>query len=369
MAKRTSKKSSSLPLEKVSDAKEDADTSSSLLLPPAAPVRDGVDRVGDAASASGCKKKGSSRLWMRFLKDGNSRDKAIIINLEFIKAIVTAEEVLILDPLCQEVLPFVEQLKWALCKSQARIDDHSPVEVLEIAMEVVCTFLNSNVADLERDAYPLLNELVTNVSRKNLEHVRNLKSKVTRLLARVQKVRDEIDHLLDDDENMAQLYLTRKQHLNQQYETLASAGASNSIIVFVGSNIHQSESNISSMHTYEINVEDLEMLLEAYFVSLDGTRNKILRVREYIDDTEDYVYIQLDNQRNELIQLQVILGIVMFSIAVDTMLAGAFAMNIPCSLYDIPHIFTSFVISITVASFLLGLLVLGYAKSRKLLGS
>lgn len=128
--------------------------------------------------------------------------------MEFIKAIVTAVEVLILDPLCQEVLPFVDKLKCALCKSQVRIDDHNshvdqemhpsvgqafahceiveceqselPFEfqVLEMAMEVVCTFLDSNVADLERDAYPLLDELVKNVNRKNLELVRNLKGKV-----------------------------------------------------------------------------------------------------------------------------------------------------------------------------------------------
>ncbi|KAI8009628.1 Magnesium transporter MRS2-4 [Camellia lanceoleosa] len=41
--------------------------------------------------------------------------------------------------------------------------------------------------DLERDAYPILDELVRNVSTKNLEHVRSLKSNLTSLLARVQK--------------------------------------------------------------------------------------------------------------------------------------------------------------------------------------
>ncbi|KAB2621220.1 magnesium transporter MRS2-4-like [Pyrus ussuriensis x Pyrus communis] len=61
-------------------------------------------------------------------------------------------------------------------------------QVLEIALEVVCTYLNSSVADLEREAYPVLDELARNVSTKNLELVRSLKSILTRLLARVQKV-------------------------------------------------------------------------------------------------------------------------------------------------------------------------------------
>ncbi|KAI8007947.1 Magnesium transporter MRS2-4 [Camellia lanceoleosa] len=60
-------------------------------------------------------------------------------------------------------------------------------QVLEIALKVVCTYLDSSVADLKRNAYPVLNELVRNVSTKNLEHVRSLKSNLTSLLARVQK--------------------------------------------------------------------------------------------------------------------------------------------------------------------------------------
>lgn len=35
----------------------------------------------------------------------------MVVNLEFVKAIVTAEKVLLLDPLRQEVLPFVDQLR------------------------------------------------------------------------------------------------------------------------------------------------------------------------------------------------------------------------------------------------------------------
>lgn len=146
----------------------------------------------------------------------------MVVNLEFIRAIVTAEEVLILDPLQQEVLPFVDQLRQQLphknlvngngAGNAATRDNEMQVstggqwlpvpeaveglqcelpfefQVLEIALEVVCTYLDSNVADLERDAYPVLDELARNVSTKNLEHVRSLKSHLTRLLARVQKV-------------------------------------------------------------------------------------------------------------------------------------------------------------------------------------
>lgn len=387
------------------------------------------------------KKTGGTRLWMRFDRSGRSelveweknaivrhaaipardlrilgpvfshssnilaREKAMVVNLEFIKAIVTAEEVLLLDPLRQEVLPFVEQLRQQLpSKSQPKLhgvaeeqegemqvsngrqwlpvpesadglQSELPFEfqVLEIALEAVCTYLDSNVADLERGAYPVLDELARNVSTKNLEHVRSLKSNLTRLLARVQKVRDEIEHLLDDNEDMAQLYLTRKWLQNQQFEAHLGATTSNSLpnishsVRRLGSN--RSESLATSHYGDDNDVEDLEMLLDAYFMQLDGTRNKILSVREYIDDTEDYVNIQLDNHRNELIQLQLTLTIASFAIAIETLIAGAFGMNIPCQLYDIHGIFWPFVWGTSGACVLLFFLILAYARWKKLLGS
>ncbi|KAJ8434765.1 hypothetical protein Cgig2_019690 [Carnegiea gigantea] len=214
--------------------------------------------TGGASSSKAKKKMGGARLWMKFDKFGQSelieldkgtiikrvgipardlrilgpvfshssnivaRERAMVVNLEFIKAIVTAEEVLLLDPLRQEVLPFVDQIRQQLtCRDPAMMSKASPADVqddemhssvarwphasetieggqrelpfefqvLEIALEVVCSYLDSNVAELEKDAYPVLDELAQNVSTKNLERVRSLKSNLTRLLARVQKRR------------------------------------------------------------------------------------------------------------------------------------------------------------------------------------
>lgn len=97
------------------------------------------------------------------------------------------------------------------------------------------------------------------------------------------QVRDEIEHLLDDNEDMAQLYLTRKWLLNQQFEE-AQLGATTSnnlpnsarSVRRLGST--RSESLAASHYGDDNDVEDLEMLLDAYFMQLDGTRNKILSV-------------------------------------------------------------------------------------------
>lgn len=123
---------------------------------------------------------------------------------------------LLLDPLRPEVLPFVERLKQqfpqrngtenalqASANVQYPLDPEAgeglqselPFEfqVLEIALEVVCSIVDSSVAALETEAWPVLDELTKNVSTENLEYVRSLKSNLTRLLARVQKV--EADYI------------------------------------------------------------------------------------------------------------------------------------------------------------------------------
>lgn len=92
-------------------------------------------------------------------------------------------------------------------------------------------------------------------------------------------MRDEIEHLLDDNEDMAQLYLTRKWIYNQQAESFGPA--SNSIAP-AGPHLRRLNSarsgSLVGNFLNDDDVEDLEMLLEAYFMQLDGTRNKILSV-------------------------------------------------------------------------------------------
>ncbi|KAF5944475.1 hypothetical protein HYC85_018552 [Camellia sinensis] len=78
---------------------------------------------------------------------------------------------------------------------------------LEVALETVCTFLDSQAAELEIEAYPLLDELASKISTLNLESVRRLKSRLVALTRRVQMVRDEIEQLMDDNGDMVEIYL------------------------------------------------------------------------------------------------------------------------------------------------------------------
>ncbi|KAF5733219.1 magnesium transporter MRS2-3 [Tripterygium wilfordii] len=362
------------------------------------------------------------------------RERAIVINLEHIKAIITAQEVLLLNSKDPSVIPFVEELKkrlsyhyhatkaqegdvndsngknisdleersrdaipnfsGELSKFQARdrgaADDKQglencdgtkvlPVEfvALEACLEAACSSLDNEARTLEQEAHPALDKLTSKISTLNLERVRQIKSRLVAITGRVQKVRDELEHLLDDDEDMAEMYLTDKLALHLE-DSVASSSMSDRDDI----NYDVIQSDMDDMNAAEISleaqgasaryidtdnaqdhlftapialrreshgtrtsttrsgigknldVEELEMLLEAYFVQIEGTLNKLSTLREYVDDTEDYINIMLDDKQNHLLQMGVMLTTATLVVSAFVVVAGIFGMNIHIALFE-----------------------------------
>lgn len=323
------------------------------------------------------------------------REKAIVLNLEHIKAIITTEEVLLPDPMDDNVLPVVEELQRRLSLPAIGLgegeDDDQPVvngtrnemqtveptefpfefRALEVALEGVCSYLDTQTCELETAAYPALDELTCKISSRNLDRVRKLKSAMTRLTSRVQKVRDDLEQLLEDDGDMADLYLSRKlvagvsSPLSGQVAPYWSPDTSS-----IRSKLLSKASRISGVTHEETDVEELEMLLEAYFVQIESTMNKLRTLREYIDDTEDYINIQLDNHRNQLIQLELFLSSGTICLTVYSLVAAIFGMNIPHPWKkDHSYIFKWVVIISGLASAFMFLAIIAYARHKGLVGS
>ncbi|XVE81745.1 hypothetical protein DITRI_Ditri15bG0089900 [Diplodiscus trichospermus] len=255
---------------------------------------------------------------------------------------------------------------------EAGDEDESPFEfrALEVALESICSFLAARTLELETAAYPALDELTSQISSRNLDRVRKLKSAMTRLTARVQKVRDELEQLLDDDDDMADLYLSRKL---AGASPVSGSGGVNwyPASPTIGSKISRaSRASIATVCGDENDVEELEMLLEAYFMQIDGTFNKLTTLREYIDDTEDYINIQLDNHRNQLIQLELFLSSGTVCLSFYSLVTAIFGMNVPYTwMSDHGYMFKWVVIVSGAISAIMFILIISYARLKGLVGS
>ncbi|KAB5548209.1 hypothetical protein DKX38_011615 [Salix brachista] len=282
-------------------------------------------------------------------------------------------------------------------------------KALEACLESACRCLESETRTLEEEAYPALDELTSKISTLNLERVRQIKSRLVALSGRVQKamkkkhflcsslcicecrsvsrkfycldfgtelngfvqekVRDELENLLDDDNDMAEMYLTEK---------VADAPAVDQISIIEEVNDGESEADDESVYdpkagdyseiNTNVDIEELEMLLEAYFAQIDGILQKLSGMSEYVDDTEDFINIMLDDKQNQLLQMGVILSATNMILNAGIAVVGFFGMNIHVALFDgKPIQFWETVIGTCGGCIALFLVLLGWGKKKKIL--
>ncbi|XP_050237218.1 magnesium transporter MRS2-5 [Mercurialis annua] len=319
------------------------------------------------------------------------RERAIVVSLEQIRCIITAEEVILMKSLDGSVLQYESEFRKRLQTNKDQADD-LPFEfkALELALELTCMSLDAQVKELEIELYPVLDELASSINTINLERVRRLKGHLLALTQRVQKVHDEIEHLMDDDGDMAEMYLTEKKLKEEAYaldelnfqsnmsddtkEVSKSAPVSpvrsfsgvqklqRAFSSIVSSSKHGSLTSSSS--NYE-NVDQLEMLLEAYFVVIDNSLSKLFSLKEYIDDTEDFINIKLGNVQNQLIQFELLLTAATFVATVFAVVTGVFGMNFADSIFDYAPTFNWVLIITGIACGFLYTSFLFYFRHKK----
>ncbi|KAL6885920.1 hypothetical protein ACP4OV_010181 [Aristida adscensionis] len=321
------------------------------------------------------------------------RERAVVVNLERVRAVITAAEVLVPAPRDPDVAPLVRELRARLIASAAvsptappqeddatgkddgAVSPPSPGEggggkdgptpgrdkvlpfefrALEVCLEFACKSLEHETSTLEEEAYPALDELTSKVSTLNLERVRQIKSRLVAISGRAHKVRDELEHLLDDDMDMAAMHLSEK--------LAYQAGGHSSKFEDEPSNLEEERKNNDEVEegdgspegsdgngngdgdgdggeasvSFTPKIDELENLLEAYFVQIDGTLSKLSTLREYVDDTEDYINIMLDEKQNQLLQMGIMLSTGTLVVSCAIAATGALGMNIHIPLFDSP---------------------------------
>lgn len=334
------------------------------------------------------------------------REKALVVNLEYIKMIVGLEKCYITNLDDENAGEFIAELKNRLdslakgivpskssadlySKRDSEVKDSSVIfedlpfelRVLEVALDFVLNFMERLTSDLEAAAHPALDSLTSKVTTENLERVRRIKNRMVRLTTRVETLRELLEKILDDDSDMRDMNLTARETREAQEKLLDAAkqGTSGNTpfdIMISGSGLKSPETP-HSMLTYDSDeeeeeaVEEVEQLLESYFMQADNTWNKLQTLTEYIDDTEDYINIQLDSQRNQLIRLDLILTSMTASVALITAITSLFAMNVslaPNLDGDGPYSWFVIISSVSGgAAIILFISVMAYSRYKRLI--
>lgn len=129
------------------------------------------------------------------------------------------------------------------------------------------------------------------------------KQKLNQFHSRATIVQDILEKVLDEDEDMANMYLTEKHTSPKRARTVTDH-------------------------------DEVEMLLEAYLQHVDDLVNQSTLLSDGIEDTEDLVMIHLDTLRNRLLSVELALSVVSMTFGVGSVLSGIFGMNLPIPLFD-----------------------------------
>lgn len=98
-----------------------------------------------------------------------------------------------------------------------------------------------------------------------------------------------------------------------------------------------------------------------------------VQLREYVEDTEDYINIMLDDKQNSLLQMNILLTTATLSLSMFVVVVGIFGMNIPLWLFDHedPNNYSVFYYVIggcTLGVILVFSAVVSYVRYKRLLG-
>ncbi|XP_059656341.1 magnesium transporter MRS2-F-like [Cornus florida] len=169
---------------------------------------------------------------------------------------------------------------------------------------------------------------------------------------------------------MAEMYLTEKLDDHLTDETPLREETDGEALEDDDERDEESKSEDGSTIStgFKPNIEELEMLLEAYFAQIDGISQKLYNMTEYVDDTEDFINIMLDDKQNQLLQMGVMLSTANMILNAGIVVVGLFGMNITIELFDAKPIkFWETTFGTVGGCVCLYLIAMGWGKKKNLL--
>ncbi|XP_020842500.1 magnesium transporter MRS2 homolog, mitochondrial isoform X2 [Phascolarctos cinereus] len=247
-----------------------------------------------------------------------TRNNRIIMRMEYLKAVITPEYLLILDyrNLNWEQWLFRE-LPLQLAGEGQLVTYSLPFEfrVIEALLQYWINTLQGKLSLLQPLILETLEALVdpkhSSVDRSKLHILLQNSKSLSELETDIKVFKESILEILDEEELMEELCLTKWS--DPEVFEKSSTGIDHA--------------------------EEMELLLENYYRLADDLSNKARELRVLIDDSESIIFINLDSHRNVMMRLNLQLTMGTFSLSLFGLMGVAFGMNLESSLEEDHRVF------------------------------
>lgn len=229
------------------------------------------------------------------------RHNAILVSLEQIRAVIFYNKLFLFDPDNPKVQRAVKIISERLSKFiEGDVDmTNMPYEfrALDGILINVCMSLEEDFTSIEPTILENLDDLPTRLTSRQLEDLRSFKQRLSQFSARSQDVQRVLQDILEEDEDMINMYLTEKKCYPEHIRN-------------------------------PIEHDEIEILSESYLQIVDHLTNRAELLDNAIDDTEDLVTIRLDTIRNRILFVELTLNIIALVFGAGSLVAGIFGMNL-----------------------------------------
>ncbi|XP_063155044.1 magnesium transporter MRS2 homolog, mitochondrial isoform X2 [Candoia aspera] len=243
------------------------------------------------------------------------RNNKIIMRMEFLKAVITPEYLLILDYRSSNLENWLFQELASQLAGEGQLVTYSlPFEfrAIEAILQYWISYLSGKLSHLQPQILETLNALVDpkllSLDRSKVHILLQNGKSLSELETDLKVFKETILEILDDKEVMEELCLTKWTDPE----------------VF--------EASLSGID----HVEEMELLLENYYRQAEDLINETRELKILIDDSESIIFINLDSHRNVMMRLNLQLTMGTFSISLFGLIGVAFGMNLESSFEEIP---------------------------------
>lgn len=222
---------------------------------------------------------------------------AIIVNLLHIKAIIQRDNVKVFDTSNPSVATKLGLFMYDL-EMKLKTPGSSPYEfkALESILISVLSYLEAELHTHMSSCGLILSELEDHISRENLQQLLIKLKRLTSFYQRATLIRDVLEELLDNDEDLNGMYLTSAMQYNPEVDVT--------------------------------DYLDVEMILETYYKHCDEVVQQAGSLISDIKATEEIVNIILDANRNSLMLFELKVTIYTLGFTVATMVPAFYGMNL-----------------------------------------
>lgn len=273
-------------------------------------------------------------LWVR-------RD-ALVVSLEGVRAIILHDRLFLFDTEGASMGPafnvIVERLG-SIGGGLGLEETFLPFEfrALEGILIYACVALETEFVAIEPALTRSLETLAVALTVERLEELRGLEQRLNSFYGRARKVQHVLQDVLDEDEDMANMYLSEaRKH--------------------------------PDLRRNPLDHEEAEQLLETYMQMVDDLTNRAALLNQAIDDTENIIEIHLDIKQNKLLLTSLMLSMASTVLGFGSLVTAVFGMNLqlPTAAAALPSSSTYFwaVVGSLLAAMTVGMsLLLWWSKS------